>query len=128
MASDATATERSGSPAKAPARDECTANRSTSNTPLQALALLNDPSYVEAARVLAEKALRGGGASPRARIDWMFARAVSRPATRAEAKLLLDLLEKQQGRYRRDEAAARELISTGATPVAADLAPPEVAA
>ena len=58
-------------------REECTVNRSTSNTPLQALVLLNDPTYVEAARVFAQNAYAAGG-SPEARIDWAFERAVGR--------------------------------------------------
>ena len=112
----------------APSRDECTANRSPSNTPLQALVLLNDPSYVEAARVLAEKMMRDGGNSFRAKLQWAFARAVARPPSRQETKLLQALFEKQRIRYQRDEPAARELISTGATPVAKDLPCAELAA
>ena len=112
----------------APARDECTANRSTSNTPLQALVLLNDPTYVEAARVLAERTLREGGAAPRAKLDWMFTRALARPAARAEAKVLTTLLEQQLTRYQRDEAAAREVLAVGATPAGKDRPPAEIAA
>jgi hypothetical protein len=112
----------------APSRDECTANRSTSNTPLQALVLLNDPSYVEAARVLAEKTLREGGNSFRTKVSWAFTRAVSRPPTRHETKLLQTLFEKQRARYQADEEAARGLISTGATPVPNDLPVADVAA
>ncbi len=105
----------------APSRDECTANRSASNTPLQALVLLNDPSYVEAARVLAERMMREGGGAARTKIAWAFARAVARAPTAAEAKLLEGLLTKQRARYVKDEAAARELVSTGAAPVPQDL-------
>ena len=112
----------------APSRDECTADRSASNTPLQALVLLNDPSYVEAARVLAERIMRQGGGSFRARVAWAFQRAVARPPSRHEAKMLQTLFEQQRDRYQRDEAAARDLISTGATPVATDLPAAELAA
>jgi hypothetical protein len=112
----------------APSRDECTADRSVSNTPLQALVLLNDPSHVEAARVFAEKILREGGAGFRARVDWAFARAVARPPTFREAGRLLTLFEQQRTRYQADEAAARALVATGATPVPADLPPAELAA
>ena len=112
----------------APSRDECTANRSPSNTPLQALVLLNDPSYVEAARVFAERIIREGGRSNRAKLAWAFARAVARPPTTEESKLLLSLQEKQRVRYQRDETAARELIGTGAAPVAKDLPAAELAA
>jgi hypothetical protein len=112
----------------APSRDECTANRAPSNTPLQALTLLNDPSYVEAARALAAKIMREGGKSPADKIKWAFARALARPPQAAEAKLLQGLLEKQRTRYQHDEAAARELIAIGASPVAKDLPPAELAA
>jgi hypothetical protein len=112
----------------APSRDECTANRSTSNTPLQALVLLNDPSYVEAARVLAEKTLREGGSSFRAKVSWAFTRAVARPPTRHETRLLQTLFDEQRARYQADEAGARELISAGAKPVAKDLPVADVAA
>jgi hypothetical protein len=112
----------------APSRDECTANRSPSNTPLQALVLLNDPSYVEAARVLAERMMREGGRSSRAKIAWAFGRAVARPPDRREARMLQTLFEKQRARYQHDEAAARELISTGALVVAKDLPAAELAA
>jgi hypothetical protein len=112
----------------APSRDECTANRSTSNTPLQALTLLNDPTFVEAARVFAEKIVREGGKSTGDRLKWAFARALARPPRSDEAKLLQSLLEKQRVRYAHDETASRELIDTGDAPVAKDLPPAELAA
>ena len=112
----------------APARDECTTHRSTSNTPLQALVLLNDPTYVEAARVFAERILRRGGWTFEARLDWAFTRAVARPPTAEEAHLLRQLFEQQRTRYRADPAGARALISAGESPVAADLPEAELAA
>jgi hypothetical protein len=116
----------------APSRDECTANRSPSNTPLQALVLLNDPVYVEAARVLAEKILReGGGARDAAfarKLEWTFARALGRPPVRAETRALEGLFTAQRERYRPDEAAARELLATGASPVPFDLPVADLAA
>ena len=63
----------------APTREECTVNRGTSNTPLQALVLLNDPIYVEAARVFAQNAIANGGKSVDAQLDWVFERALNRP-------------------------------------------------
>src|SRR5262249_18413790 len=65
----------------APTREECTVNRTTSNTPLQALDLLNDPIFVEAARVFAQKALAGAGARIDAQLAWIFDRALNRPPT-----------------------------------------------
>lgn len=112
----------------APAREECTANRTPSNTPLQALVLLNDPTYVEAARAFGAKALREGGSSSAARLAWMFSRALARPADARELGLLEGLLERQRRRYASDLAAARELVATGSSPVPADLPPAELAA
>ena len=56
----------------APSRQECTAERATSNTPMQALTLLNDPTYVEAARVFASRIVREGGESVADRINWAY--------------------------------------------------------
>ncbi len=116
----------------APSRDECTANRSPSNTPLQALVLLNDPVYVEAARVLAEKILReGGGARDAAfvrKLEWTFARALGRPPVRAETRALEGLHAAQRTRYLADESAARELLAAGASPVPVDLPVADLAA
>jgi hypothetical protein len=109
----------------APSRDECTANRSGSNTPLQALTLLNDPSYVEAARAFAEKIMRASTVkaanSIRPRLDWAFSRALARPPSADEAHLLEAFFQKQRTRYAADATAARELVATGAAPVPADL-------
>ena len=66
----------------APSREECTGERVRSNVPQQALALLNDPSYVEAARVFAERILREGGASVASRLRFAYARALLAAAER----------------------------------------------
>jgi hypothetical protein len=65
----------------APSREECTVERPRSNTPLQALVLLNDPTYVEAARALAARALAEGGATDRARLEYTFGRTLQRLPT-----------------------------------------------
>lgn len=112
----------------APTREECTVERVCSNTPLQALVLLNDPTYVEAARAFAELILHNGGASPAERLDYAFQRALSRPARPAEAKVLLPLLAEHLRQYRADTRAAGELLAVGAHPRASDLDPAELAA
>ena len=112
----------------APGRDECTANRETSNTPLQALVLLNDPSYVEAARALATRVLREGGWTANRRVRWALREVLGRPADAAEVALLRELWERQRTRYRTDPAAAQELIAIGDSPVPADLNPADLAA
>jgi len=90
----------------APSREECTADRNRSNTPLQSLVLLNDPTYVEAARGFAERILREGGATEAERISFAFRKAVSRDASADEAEVLTELLQKHRTEYAADPAAA----------------------
>jgi hypothetical protein len=112
----------------APSREDCTADRVRSNTPQQALTLLNDPTYVEAARVFAERIVKQGGAAPEQRLNWAFRRAVSRSPKPAETKLLTDLLEKHRAEYGKDRSAALKLIGTGEYPLAQNIDPAELAA
>ncbi len=72
-------------------REECTVMRTTSNTPLQALTVLNDPIFVEAAIALAQRAIREGGSTPESQIAWAFQTAIGRPASPAELQVLLEL-------------------------------------
>src|SRR5437762_11766181 len=72
----------------APSREECTVERPRSNTPLQALVLLNDPTYTEAARVFAERILTEGGGDTDARMRFAFQHAVMRSPTADELKIL----------------------------------------
>lgn len=112
----------------APSREECAADRPRSNTPLQSLVLLNDPIYVEAARVFAERIMREGGESFESRVAWAYARAVSREPREAEIGVLRNLWERHRESYGGDLDAARQLTSIGAAPVASDLDPAELAA
>jgi hypothetical protein len=109
-------------------REECSVERVNSNTPLQALALLNDPTYVEAARALAEKTLREGGPGVKNRIEWEFSRTLSRSPEPQELKIFQDLYRKQITRYTNDQLAAAKLIKAGESPVPGDLKVPELAA
>lgn len=111
----------------APTREECVINRSNSNTPLQALVLLNDPVYVEAARVLAQNMMKGA-ARLNAQIDWAFESAVSRKATAAEQRTLANLYQKSLRQYRANTAEARQLLSTGEAPLPGDVRTAELAA
>jgi hypothetical protein len=99
----------------APDREKCTSRRLITNTPLQALVLLNDPTYVEAARALAQRAIleAPGDASSRAR--FLFREATARRATAAELRVLLDLAQRQLDHYKKDPAQAAKLISIGAS-------------
>ncbi len=112
----------------APTREECVARRPQSNTPLAALALLNDPSFVEAARVFAERILCDGGESTDARLAFAFHHAVSRVPDARENDLLSKLLASSRKRYESDTKAAGELISTGQAPRAENVDPIELAA
>lgn len=104
----------------APSRQQCTADRVTSNTPLQALVLLNDPTYVEAARVFADRVMQQGGQSFDERVAWAYERALTRPPMKEEVQALERLFEKQIERYRQDQDAAQKLLSTGQYPVPED--------
>ena len=112
----------------ASSREECTAERIRSNTPLQSLVLLNDPTYVEAARVFAELILRNGGSSPNERLDYAYHRALSRPIKPAELEVLVPMLEKHLVQFKEDSNAANELLAIGAHPKASDMDPTELAA
>ena len=112
----------------APSREECVAERPRSNIPQQALAMLNDPSYVEASRAFAERIIREGGADRQGRIAWAFETALSRRPTADEVQLLADLHEKNLTAYRADEKAANEFLAVGEKPRPADLPPAELAA
>jgi hypothetical protein len=100
----------------APSREECTADRPRSNTPQQALVLLNDPTYVEAARVLAAKALRGGKTDDE-RLTFAYRRVLGRAPGGPERELLLKMLQRHLEQYRSDTEAADELLSVGHAPV-----------
>lgn len=97
----------------APDREKCTARRTVTNTPLQALALLNDPTYVEAARALAERTLRHGGKSDGARLDFAFKLATARTPDLKERAVLLNSLSKFRATYRQNHEGATKLLSVG---------------
>ncbi len=112
----------------APSREECTVERPRSNTPLQALVLMNDPTYVEAARVLAEEMMRAGDISPAGRIAIAFERALSRPPSAAEVRVLGAVYKKHRADFAQDAASAENLISVGQKPPASDLDKTDLAA
>ena len=100
----------------APTREECTVNRTTSNTPLQALDLLNDPIYVEAARVFAQRALENGGKGFTAALDWIFDRALNRPPRAEEQSVLRGLYDRSLKRFAADPASTGDLLGQGEAP------------
>jgi hypothetical protein len=112
----------------APTREECTADRPRSNTPLQALVLLNDPNYVEAARAFAERIVHEGGPDTASRLNFAYQQALSRPVRREEAKLLEDLYARHLESYKADPKSADELLHVGAKSLLADVNAPDLAA
>jgi hypothetical protein len=109
-------------------REECVVQRPRSNTPLQALVLLNDPTYVEAARVLAARLIADAGSDPSARLDRAFRLALARPPRPAESEILLQLVAKHEKQYRENPAAARALLGIGETPASGSVDPIDLAA
>jgi len=108
-------------------RQATQADRTQSNDPRQSLALLNDPMFVEAARVFGERILEQEG-SVESRVRFALRRAVSRSPSDAEVRELVDLYRSQLERYRGAPDAARKLVSVGQYPVAEDKPLPKLAA
>jgi hypothetical protein len=112
----------------APSREECTAARIVSNTPEQALTLLNDPAFVEASRVFAERVLKSECKSDEQRLDWAFERALVRDAKPKEKQSLLKFLATQREHYETDVPESAKLIKIGNAPTAKDESQSESAA
>ena len=109
----------------APNREECATDRAKANTPLQALTLLNDPTFTEAARVLAAKLLKDNK-------DNLVQRAMmtclSRHATEEEHTALNGLYQKELKRFKTDPEAAKKFLTVGLAPQSTDIPAPELAA
>ena len=112
----------------APSREEAACDRPRSNIPQQALVLLNDPEFVEAARVFAQHAIEQPAKDDAARIAWAFERATGRQPNAKEAGLLTALLTKHRTEFAAKPAEAKALLATGDTPPPKDAKPEEVAA
>ena len=112
----------------APDREKCVARRPLTNTPLQALILMNDPTYIEAARALAARTLREGGKDANSRLTFAFRQATARKPATEELRVLNELLKQQLARYRSDQKAAELLLKVGESPVDAKPDKTELAA
>jgi len=99
----------------APAREECTASRTVANTPQQALTLLNDPTFVEAARMLAQRLLTERQKDS-ARFELLYELALCRPPKPAELETLSKLLAEQQTHFRDAAGEAQKLVEIGRAP------------
>jgi hypothetical protein len=111
----------------APEREFCIVRRPATNTPLQALVLLNDPTYTEASRMLAERIL-SSHPTDAARLDSVFIRLLSRRTSQLETKRFTELLEKQRKHFMRNKKAAGDLVVVGEHRRMTDLPASEVAA
>jgi hypothetical protein len=109
-------------------RESCVVRENRTNTPLQALTLMNDVAYVEAARKMAERMMSEGGATPAARIDYGMQLATARHASANESRVLLDGYQEQLDRYKTNPEAAVRLLSQGESARNAKLDSGELAA
>ncbi len=112
----------------APSREECTCERTRSNTPQQALTLLNDPTYVEAARVFAQRILTEGGTTTPDRLNWAYRTALQRSPHPEEVDALSALYTKHQAEFAQDGKSAEALLAIGDSPKAKDLPTADLAA
>ena len=110
-----------------PSREMCSVKRTLTNTPLQALALMNEVTYVEAAKKFAERMMTEGG-NPAERIAWGFRCATSRFADEQELGILVEGYERRVEYYRKNGKAADDLLAQGESKVAGYLPRPELAA
>ena len=112
----------------APGRNACTLSRSRTNTPLQALALMNDVTYIEASRVLAEQALLSAEETWAARIEFAFRRLLARSPDPFEAEILRESFGKRLSHFQQHRHAAQKLITAGDSKANASLNEAELAA
>ncbi|MGA7410121.1 MAG: DUF1553 domain-containing protein, partial [Bryobacteraceae bacterium] len=111
-----------------PNREVCTVYENHTNTPLQALDLMNDIAFLEASRKLAERLVVEGGSTPDQRIDYGFRLLLARRAKPAEQKILQQTLAGFESNYRQNPKAAEQYLSYGESPRMTNLDPVELAA
>ena len=111
-----------------PNRETCTVRETRTNTPLQALNLMNDVTFLEAARKLAERMMTEGGKDPRERIQLAYELVLARPPKPEETRVVLDTLAGFQSRYRQDRDSAKEFVAQGDSPLNKKLDARELAA
>ncbi len=97
----------------APSREECTTQRSRTNTPLQALVTMNDPTFVEASRVFAQNVLTKGPATLDDKIVWAFQKTLTRTPSNAERAVLLKRYQMLLEKYKKDPTAAQAAVKAG---------------
>ena len=112
----------------APSREFCSVNRPRTNTPLQALVTLNDPAFVEAARVFAQRVLSLKEDSDQQRLRLAFIMATSRAPNGSEIRILTDTLSEQRKEFNAHPERASEFIANGKSLPSSDYEPVELAA
>jgi len=112
----------------APDRERCVVRRDITSTPLQALVLMNDPTYTEAARMLAERAMTEASPDAPARIAFAFRTATLRRAQSRELKLLIEMYQRQRVRFTADASLVEKLLEVGESRRDEDLDSRELAA
>ncbi len=112
----------------APTRETCTVQRSRTNTPLQALALMNDPTFVEASRKLAERTMTEATAAASGRVTFAFRAATARRPDQDEVRILLKIFHKQKAAFDAEPDEAAKLLGVGESKPNGSLDPSELAA
>jgi hypothetical protein len=112
----------------APTRETCTVRRERTDTPLQALVTMNDPQFIEAARVLAQNAIKSASKQKAARVEWIAQRVLSRPLSAAEMGITRSAITDLLAYYRSNPADAAKLIDVGETKRDSAIDPAEHAA
>ena len=112
----------------APTRANCTVQRQVTNTPMQALVLLNDPQFVEAARNMGIRILKEGGTKLKDKLGFGFRLATSRVAQENELDLFRELYQEELQKYKSQSKAAQKLLEVGIAPVDESLPKAELAA
>jgi hypothetical protein len=112
----------------APDREVCTVRRSRTNTPLQALALMNDPTFVEASRALAEKILTESDTGSENRLQHAFQMATGRLPNSEEMSVLVTALEEMETSFRSNPSEAEAFLGVGESDVHSERTPIEIAA
>ena len=97
----------------APTREKCSVRRNTTNTPLQALVLMNDPQFLEASRFLAERILKEGGATEDARLEFAYRTVTGRKPSDKTIKVMRTALAKELGAFNSDKERATKLLTIG---------------
>jgi hypothetical protein len=108
-------------------RETCRVLETRTNTPLQALNLMNDVTYIEASRKLAERMMKEGGSEPGERIGFAYRLLTARPPAAKEREVLAESFRSYLEEYRADPEAAQRLLSQGESPRDPSLDAPELA-